>query len=87
MDALIWRKASRSASNGGGCVEVGRSHTAPVVGIRDTKSRERGQLTVTRETWQRFMAAIKAGRFDLRLARPSAVGMATGPAHEGHSCI
>jgi hypothetical protein len=55
-----WRKSSYSGHNTG-CVEVG---SAPgVVGIRDTKDRDSGTLAVSRETWARFVAAAKAGRF------------------------
>lgn len=66
MDAMTWRKAKRSASNGG-CVEVGQAATAPIVGIRDSKDRKRGALIVTPDAWQGFVAAIKAGRYEGRL--------------------
>lgn len=65
---LAWRKASASGANGGGCVEVGRSPACPVVGIRDTKSRERGHLTVDAGTWRAFLADVKAGHHDPSLA-------------------
>ncbi|MBV9451005.1 MAG: DUF397 domain-containing protein [Streptosporangiaceae bacterium] len=57
--AITWRKATRSGNNGGNCVEVGTAAENPVVLIRDTKARERGHLTVTREAFGRFIANIK----------------------------
>jgi|HubBroStandDraft_2_1064218.scaffolds.fasta_scaffold6062893_1 hypothetical protein len=54
---LNWRKASKSA-NGGECVEVA-SHAGSVC-IRDTKSRERGMLTVNAATWRAFMEELKS---------------------------
>jgi hypothetical protein len=41
------------------CVEVGTATDSPVVLLRDTKARERGHLTVTREAFDRFIAAVK----------------------------
>jgi Domain of unknown function (DUF397) len=64
MDALNWRKASYSASNGGGCVEVtGREG---MVLVRDTKDRGRGPVHhFTRAGWETFTAGVRAGEFDL----------------------
>jgi hypothetical protein len=64
MDALNWRKASYSASNGGGCVEVA-DHDGMIL-VRDTK--DNGQGTVhrfTRAEWEAFTAGVQAGEFDL----------------------
>lgn len=50
-----WRKSSYSA-NQGSCVEV-----APVtgmVGVRDTKDRTRGHLTVPRTAWTAFVRSV-----------------------------
>jgi hypothetical protein len=55
---LNWRKSSYSGNGGGNCVEV--ASTAATVHVRDTKSRERGMLTVTGAAWQAFLADIKA---------------------------
>jgi hypothetical protein len=57
--AITWRKARKSGNSGGNCVEVGTATDSPVVLIRDTKGRERGHLTVTREAFDRFIAAVK----------------------------
>jgi hypothetical protein len=63
-ETLTWRKARKSSGNGGNCVEVGASPVSPVVGLRDTKSRERGMLTVSRETFAAFLASVKHGELD-----------------------
>lgn len=57
MDALNWRKASYSASNGGGCVEVGEVPFAILV--RDTKDRTGPVLKFSSETWRRFADQVK----------------------------
>jgi hypothetical protein len=70
LGTLRWRKARASGANGGGCVEIGTDDRTPVVHVRDTKSRERGMITVSAATWRQFMNEIKAGRADLpRLSR------------------
>lgn len=52
-----WRKASRSA-NTDNCVEVALD---AVVGVRDTKARAAGELTVTSEAWRAMLATISRG--------------------------
>jgi len=61
---LRWRKSSYSGGQGN-CVEVGSSPASPVVGLRDSKSPERGHLGVTPEVFAAFIADIKNGRRDL----------------------
>jgi hypothetical protein len=56
MDALNWRKASHSASNGGGCVEVGN---ADHVLVRDTNDRTGPVLRFTPDAWRRFADRVK----------------------------
>jgi len=63
--SLKWVKARASGSSGGSCVEVGTDGRTPAVHVRDTKSRERGMLTVTASTWRAFTDDIKSGRLDL----------------------
>jgi hypothetical protein len=63
-NGLIWQKASASAAQNG-CVEVGSSPASPVVGLRDTTSRERGKLTVDLDAFAAFLADTKGGRYDL----------------------
>lgn len=50
-----WRTSSYSTSQGGQCVEVGPGPA--FVGIRDTKNRALGQLTITPKTWRAFISS------------------------------
>ena len=52
-----WRKSSYSESGQGQCVEVGRGESA--IGVRDTKNRELGHLTVPRHAWRTFLLSLK----------------------------
>jgi hypothetical protein len=63
---LIWRKARASGSNGGNCVEVGTTAAGRAAGIRDSKSPERGHLTVTPAMLGTLLDDVKAGQLDLR---------------------
>jgi hypothetical protein len=58
MDALNWRKASYSAGNGGGCIEV--ADQAHRVHIRDTQDRTGPVLMITPAAWQAFTGSLKA---------------------------
>lgn len=49
-----WQTSSYSGSNGGECVEV--AFTEPMVGVRDSKHRAAGHLTVPTQAWQYFLA-------------------------------
>lgn len=55
-DHYTWRTSTYSGGSGGNCVEVGA--TPGYVGIRDTKNRPHGHLTVTPATWRTFIKAI-----------------------------
>ncbi|MEV6442431.1 DUF397 domain-containing protein [Amycolatopsis sp. NPDC051716] len=48
MSSTVWRKSSYSGANDN-CVEVA---LGPVVGVRDTKARRAGQLTVSARAWR-----------------------------------
>ncbi|MCO1598343.1 DUF397 domain-containing protein [Micromonospora sp. RHAY321] len=52
----IWRKASRSNSNGGACVEVA-DNLPGVVAVRDSKDPAGPALTFTPASWRAFVAA------------------------------
>jgi hypothetical protein len=54
----VWRKSARSA-NTSDCVEVA---LGSVIGVRDTKARRAGQLTVPASSWAAFLADVTADR-------------------------
>jgi hypothetical protein len=64
LSRLAWRKASRSNSNGGACVEVARNLPS-IVAIRDSKDPDGPKLIISPAGWQSFTASIKAGQHDL----------------------
>jgi hypothetical protein len=57
-----WRKASRSTSGNGGCVEIA-ANLPDVVAIRDSKRPEAGACVVSRAAFAAFLADLKAGRY------------------------
>lgn len=59
-----WRKTSRSGPNNGNCVEVGFADSGAVTGIRDTKDRSYGTLSVSADAWTAFLANVKADKLD-----------------------
>ena len=59
----IWRKASRSSANNGGCVEIA-SNLPDVIAIRDSKRPEDGAHVVAPTEFAAFLADVKAGRYD-----------------------
>ncbi|PRW62951.1 DUF397 domain-containing protein [Actinopolyspora mortivallis] len=56
-----WRKSSRSSKQTS-CVEVGR--VGDGAAVRDTKNRELGYFTTTRQQWTTFLDAVKNNRFE-----------------------
>jgi hypothetical protein len=56
-----WVKSSRSAGNGGACVEVARNLPG-VVGVRDSKDPTGPALAVTPAAWLSFASAVKNDR-------------------------
>ena len=55
-----WRKATRSSSNGGNCVEVA-DNLPGVVAVRDSKDPAGPALTFEPAAWRAFVAEV-AGR-------------------------
>ena len=63
LDNAVWRKATRSGSDGTDCIEV-----APLsegrVGIRDTESPDATPYVVRGSVWAAFIDGAKKGEFD-----------------------
>ncbi|MBB4914010.1 DUF397 domain-containing protein [Streptosporangium saharense] len=63
LATAAWRKATKSASNDGNCIEV-----APLsdgrVGIRDTEAPEKAPYIVRASVWDAFIDGAKKGEFD-----------------------
>jgi hypothetical protein len=64
LSQAIWRKASRSAHNGG-CVEIA-ANLDGVAAVRDSKRPEGGAHVVGRDVFAQFLADVKEGRYDLK---------------------
>jgi hypothetical protein len=58
MESLNWRKASYSAANGGGCVEV--ADQAARVTVRDTNDLTGPVLRFTPNAWRRLLDQVKS---------------------------
>ncbi len=63
LSQAVWRKSTRSAGNGGNCVEVANLDDA--VAVRDSKHPEGAALVFSRTEWATFVDATKSGEFDL----------------------
>lgn len=56
----VWRKSSHSGGNNDQCVELALHCQA----VRDSKNPTGGTLVFDRRTAERFVSAVKDGRFD-----------------------
>jgi hypothetical protein len=63
IEVGVWRKATYSTTNGGGCIEV--APTLAAVAVRDSKDPDGARLAFTAEDWDRFTGQIKDGGFHL----------------------
>ena len=61
-----WIMSSRSAGNGGNCVEA-RRHEG-VIEVRNSKNRSGGTVVFTVAEWDSFLYGAKRGEFDILLA-------------------
>ncbi|MET8143894.1 DUF397 domain-containing protein [Sphaerisporangium sp. NPDC005288] len=55
----VWRKSSKSGSDGGSCVEVAAGPTG-TMGVRDSKVAGGPVVVVNPEEWRVFLAGIKS---------------------------
>ncbi|MCW2882618.1 MAG: hypothetical protein JWQ95_6718 [Sphaerisporangium sp.] len=58
LSAAIWRKSSKSGSDGGSCVEVA-TNLPGVVGVRDSKDPGRPAVVVAADEWRVFLGQVK----------------------------
>ncbi|MFI0480349.1 DUF397 domain-containing protein [Actinomadura sp. 9N215] len=58
LSHAVWRKASRSTSNGGNCVEVAR--IPETIAVRDSKDPHGPKLTVSHDDFRRFAETLKS---------------------------
>ncbi len=65
LPAVGWHISTKSASNGGSCVEAG-----PVldgsgrVAVRHSKAPDDATIVYTRAEWEAFVTGVKDGEFD-----------------------
>jgi hypothetical protein len=65
MEHLTWKKSSRSAPNGGDCVEVA-AHKA-VVYLRDSRDPDGPVLTVASRSWKDFLEFLRKSKQQNRI--------------------
>ncbi|WP_341715754.1 DUF397 domain-containing protein [Micromonospora sp. FIMYZ51] len=57
LTGAVWRKSTRSSSNGGDCVEVA-ANLPGVVGVRDSKNPNGPALSFAPTAWRTFVARV-----------------------------
>jgi hypothetical protein len=63
LSQAVWRKASRSAHNGG-CVEVA-ANLPGVTAVRDSKRPDGGAHVIDRSAFTAFLLDVQGGRYDI----------------------
>jgi uncharacterized protein DUF397 len=63
MNTPVWRKSSRSDTQGNECVEV--ANLTGSIGVRDSKDPDGPKLIINASTWRTFTRQIKTGATDL----------------------
>lgn len=61
LSGAVWRKSTRSSSQGQNCVEVAAGLVG-IVAVRDSKHPAGPPLIVTPRNWTAFIRAVKAAR-------------------------
>jgi Domain of unknown function (DUF397) len=62
LTRAVWRKSTRSSSEGQNCVEVA-TNLPGIVAVRDSRHLAGRPLVVTWRNWAAFIRAIQAGTF------------------------
>jgi hypothetical protein len=62
VNGPIWRKASRSNTQGNECVEI--ADLNGIVGVRDSKNTEAGHLVLEASSFGSLISQIKEGELD-----------------------
>ncbi|MFC4589401.1 DUF397 domain-containing protein [Sphaerisporangium corydalis] len=62
LSGALWRKSSRSGSDGGECVEVA-TNLPGVVALRDSKHRQGPSLVLSPGEWRAFLGGVRRGTF------------------------
>jgi Domain of unknown function (DUF397). len=63
LSGAEWKKSSRSADNGGNCVEVA-TNLRGLIAVRDSKNPSGDVLAFTPGEWRTFLGSVKHGEFD-----------------------
>ncbi|RKS79030.1 uncharacterized protein DUF397 [Actinomadura pelletieri DSM 43383] len=58
LNQVVWRKASRSTSNGGNCVEI--TSVPGTIAIRDSKNPNGPRLTINHNDFHHLIRIIKS---------------------------
>ncbi|MEH1014107.1 DUF397 domain-containing protein [Micromonospora sp. CPCC 206060] len=61
LTGAVWRKSSRSNTQGGNCVEVA-GNLPGVIGVRDSKDPTGPVLTFDAAAWRAFLARLAGQR-------------------------
>jgi hypothetical protein len=64
LSRAVWRKATRSGTANGGCVEAA-ANLPDITAIRDSKRPEGGAHVVPKQAFAEFLADARSGRYDL----------------------
>ena len=66
LQGVAWHISTRSADNGGSCVEAGRlADGSGRVAVRHSHHRDGAVLVYSGAAWKNFLGGIKNGEFDL----------------------
>lgn len=58
----VWRRSTRSTTQGGECVEVARLVSA--IGVRDSKNPGAGHLSLPADSFAALLSRVKRGEYD-----------------------